>query len=134
MFGHIMLGTNDLDTSMVFYDETMPVLGYTRVETGDGYAQYGRPEDVGTGLNCLFVGRPLDRKPASPGNGVNIALLAQTRQQVIDFHRIVQKGIHELWDAFCIGWLACAQGCHLIAASQTMVCSILLLRPDVKLQ
>ena len=88
MFGHVMLGTNDLDTSMVFYDETMPVLGYTRVETGDGYAQYGRPEDVGTGLNCLFVGRPLDQKPASPGNGVNIALLAQTRQQVIDFHRI----------------------------------------------
>ena len=87
MFGHVMLGTNDLDTSMVFYDETMPVLGYTRVETGDGYAQYGRPEDVGTGLNCLFVGRPLDRKPASPGNGVNIALLAQTRQQVIDFHK-----------------------------------------------
>ena len=88
MFGHVMLGTNDLDTSMVFYDETMPVLGYTRVETGDGYAQYGRPEDVGTGLNCLFVGLPLDRKPASPGNGVNIALLAQTRQQMIDFHKI----------------------------------------------
>ena len=88
MYSHVMLGTNNLSESIAFYDLVMPVLGYTRQDTGDTYAGYGKKEDIGTGVNCLWIGNPLDGQPATPGNGVNIALLAETRKQVDEFHTL----------------------------------------------
>lgn len=88
MFSHVMLGTNNLSESIAFYDQVMPVLGYTRQDTGDTYAGYGKKEDIGAGVNCLWIGNPLDGQPATPGNGVNIALLAKTREQVDEFHAL----------------------------------------------
>lgn len=85
MFSHVMLGTNDLDASIKFYDGVMSVLGYAREDTGDSYAGYGKKQDIGSGVNCLWIGKPLNGAPASPGNGVNTALLAQSRLQVDDF-------------------------------------------------
>ena len=86
MFSHIMLGTNNLAESIAFYDQVMPVLGYAREDTGEDYAGYGTRETIGSGVNCLWIGQPLDGEPANPGNGVNVALLAETRQQVRAFH------------------------------------------------
>ena len=88
MFSHVMLGTNNLSESITFYDQVMPVLGYTRQDTGDTYAGYGKKDDIGTGVNCLWIGNPLDGQPATPGNGVNIALLSNTRKQVDEFHAL----------------------------------------------
>ena len=88
MFSHIMLGTHDLKQAIAFYDAVMATLGYSRQDTGETYDGYGRPEDIGSVVNCLFVGYPLDGKAAKPGNGVNVALLAQTRAQVARFHEI----------------------------------------------
>ena len=88
MFSHVMLGTNNLSKSITFYDQVMPVLGYTRQDTGDTYAGYGKKEDIGTGVNCLWIGNPLDGQPATPGNGVNIALLAKAREKVDEFHAL----------------------------------------------
>jgi len=88
MFSHICLGTNNLSESMAFYDQVMPVLGVSRQDTGDTYAGYGNQEDIGSGVNCLFIGNTFNGEPATAGNGVNIALLAQTRKQVDKFHQI----------------------------------------------
>ena len=88
MFSHVMLGTNNLSESIEFYDRVMPVLGYARECTGDTFAGYGKKENIGTGANCLWIGNPLNGKPASSGNGVNIALLAATRDQVNKFYAI----------------------------------------------
>jgi catechol 2,3-dioxygenase-like lactoylglutathione lyase family enzyme len=88
MFSHVMLGTNNLTESIGFYDRVMPILGYARESTGDAFAGYGRKEDIGTGANCLWIGNPFNGDPASPGNGVNIALLATTRDQVNKFYAI----------------------------------------------
>ena len=88
MFSHICLGTNNLSESMAFYDQVMPVLGVSRQDTGDTYAGYGNQEDIGSGVNCLFIGNTFNGEPATVGNGVNIALLAQTRKQVVKFHQI----------------------------------------------
>jgi catechol 2,3-dioxygenase-like lactoylglutathione lyase family enzyme len=88
MFSHICLGTNNLSESMAFYDQVMPVLGVSRQDTGDTYAGYGNQEDIGSGVNCLFIGNTFNGEPATAGNGVNIALLAQTREQVVKFHQI----------------------------------------------
>ena len=88
MFSHICLGTNNLAESMAFYDQVMPVLGVSRQDTSDTYAGYGSQEDIGSGVNCLFIGNTFNGEPATAGNGVNIALLAQTREQVDKFHQI----------------------------------------------
>lgn len=88
MFSHICLGTNNLAESIAFYDQVMPVLGVSRQDTGDTYAGYGKQEDIGSGVNCLFIGNAYNGEPATAGNGVNIALLAQTREQVVKFHQL----------------------------------------------
>ena len=88
MFSHIYLGTNNLAESIAFYDQVMPVLGVSRQDTGDTYAGYGNQEDIGSGVNCLFIGNAYNGEPATAGNGVNIALLAQTREQVVKFHQL----------------------------------------------
>lgn len=88
MYSHMVLGTNDLAESTAFYDRVMPVLGLSRQDTGETYAGYGRPEDIGSGINCLFIGKPLNGEVASAGNGVNLALLATSRDQVDRFYAL----------------------------------------------
>lgn len=86
MFSHIMLGTNDLVASERFYDAVMPTLGCACHDAGDSYAGYGLQEDMGSGQNCLWLGLPADGKAATCGNGTNVALLAETREQVDRFY------------------------------------------------
>ena len=85
MFSHIMLGTNDLVSSRRFYDAVMPTLGYACEDAGDSYAGYGLKEHIGSGQNCLWLGLPADGEAATSGNGTNVALLAQSREQSIVF-------------------------------------------------
>lgn len=91
MFSHIMLGTNDLAESIAFYDQVMPTLGFAREDTGDTYAGFGKKEDIGSGKNCLWIGKAINGEPASPGNGVNVAFLAESRAQVDEFHSVAMK-------------------------------------------
>ena len=86
MFSHIVLGTNDLDAAIAFYDQVMATVGYARLDTGDTYAGYGKAADIGSGQNCLWINMTLDGEPATSGNGTNIALLAEDRQSVNAFH------------------------------------------------
>ena len=88
MFSHIMLGTNNLTESIAFYDQVMPILDYSRESTGEAFAGYGCKSDIASGINCLWIGSPFNGEPASPGNGVNVALLAATRDQVNKFHEV----------------------------------------------
>ena len=55
MFSHICLGTNNLSESIKFYDQVMSTLNIHK-ETGETYACYGDIKDVGSGINCLFIG------------------------------------------------------------------------------
>ncbi len=90
------MGTNNLAESIAFYDQVMPVLGVSRQDTGDTYAGYGAEEDIGSGVNCLFISNTYNGEPATSGNGVNIALLAQTREQVVKFHQLaLENGGHD---------------------------------------
>ena len=51
----------------------------------------GLQEDIGSGINCLFIGNSFNGEPAIAGNGVNIALLAQTREQVVRFYALARE-------------------------------------------
>jgi len=87
MFSHIMLGVNDIERAIEFYDKVMSILGYKRQSSGETFAGYGAKEDIGTGINCLWIGQPFNGAPASSGNGTNIAFLARERSIVDLFHK-----------------------------------------------
>ena len=78
MIGYIMLGTNDLERSMAFYDALLGEMGATRRNTADRYAAWS----FGDGRTVLSVTLPLDREAASAGNGSMVALGVRTPQQV----------------------------------------------------
>jgi catechol 2,3-dioxygenase-like lactoylglutathione lyase family enzyme len=80
MIHHVSLGSNDLVRARQFYDAVMPILGLRLLKSGDGAAHYGVGEII------FSLQRPLNRKPASAGNGVHIAFPARTRAMVDDFY------------------------------------------------
>ena len=98
MFSHIMLGTNDLVASRRFYDAVMPTLGYACEDAGDSYAGYGLKVHIGSGQNCLWLGLPADGEAATSGNGTNVALLAQSREQVDNYSAALPQALDEVRD------------------------------------
>lgn len=85
MFSHVTLGTDDIQRAVAFYDPLLALLGLTRQETdmGRGYAGYAAAPEV---TPQFWMTRPLDRRPASVGNGVTIAFEAPDRATVDRFH------------------------------------------------
>ena len=78
MFSHVTAGSNDMAKSKAFYDGVTKPLGLVlHMEFPDGMG-YG-PKD---GRPQLWIVRPLDRQPASVGNGITIGLEADTRSAV----------------------------------------------------
>lgn len=84
MLLYVTVGTNDLEQAGRFYDAILPVLGYQRRKTAVDEIGYAAEGDV----RCRFwVVMPFDRKPATFGNGVTIALEAPDRAGVDAFHK-----------------------------------------------
>jgi catechol 2,3-dioxygenase-like lactoylglutathione lyase family enzyme len=81
MIGYIVLGTNDLDRALGFYDTLLAQIGGKRLMTmpdGRGFTLYGAGRDK----PMLAVTRPYDGAAASAGNGTMVALAAADRAQV----------------------------------------------------
>lgn len=89
MFSHIMVGANDLATSMKFYDAILGTLG---VSPGNldpkGRAVYA------TKAGVLMITKPINGQPASGANGGTIGFLASSKEQVDAWHAagIAAKG------------------------------------------
>ena len=87
MFSHVTVGTNDIAKAKAFYDAVLGPLGLeARISfpTGVGYgAKGGRPQ--------LWIVMPLDKKPASVGNGITIGLDAADRPSVDAAHAAAMK-------------------------------------------
>jgi catechol 2,3-dioxygenase-like lactoylglutathione lyase family enzyme len=84
MFSHIVIGARDLDEAKRFYDAVLAPLGVTLFsdDRDSGWISY-RADGARPGLDIC---RPLDGKPASVGNGVNVGLLAPSREVVRAAH------------------------------------------------
>lgn len=83
MLLYTTVGTNDLERAGRFYDAVLPLIGYRRQKQAPGEIGYAADEDV----RCRFwVVEPLNREPATFGNGVTIALDTPTRASVDAFH------------------------------------------------
>jgi predicted lactoylglutathione lyase len=83
MIGYVTLGTNDLARAGQFYDALLGTLGATRTMATDRFIAWA----VGDGTSALCVIKPFDRKPATVGNGVMVALAMSSRAQVDGFHQ-----------------------------------------------
>jgi catechol 2,3-dioxygenase-like lactoylglutathione lyase family enzyme len=78
MFSHVTIGTNDIAKAKSFYDALLKPLGLVRRADTPDAASYGQPE----GPTPLWVVRPLDKQPATAGNGITIGLEASDRPAV----------------------------------------------------
>ena len=77
-----MLGTNDLDRAIVFYDGLLAEIGAKRfVETDRGVSWM-----FGSGSTSLAVTKPFDGEPSTAGNGVMVALGVENRDLVSALH------------------------------------------------
>jgi lactoylglutathione lyase len=84
MFPHIVVGGRDLDEAKRFYDAVLAPLGITlfRDERAIGWLVYRK----GSERPSFEICRPIDGKPATYGNGVNIGFLAPDRAAVRAAH------------------------------------------------
>jgi catechol 2,3-dioxygenase-like lactoylglutathione lyase family enzyme len=78
MFSHVTIGSNDIAKAKSFYDALLKPLGLVRRVDDPDAASYGQPE----GPTPLWVVRPLDKQPATAGNGITIGLEAADRPAV----------------------------------------------------
>ena len=85
MIAYVMVGTNDLERAVKFYDLLMPKMNMVRVETDKDFAAYApksKPENIE-----FYVTKPFDGNRANSGNGTMIALAVETSQIVDDCHK-----------------------------------------------
>ena len=80
VMSHVSLGTNDYPRAKAFYDQVLATLQIRCVMDFPGGAGYGRkfPE--------FWIQVPHDGKAANVGNGVHIAFLANSKEEVDAFH------------------------------------------------
>lgn len=80
VLSHVSLGTNDYPTAKVFYDAVLATLQIRCVMDFPGGAGYGRkfPE--------FWIQAPHDGGKANVGNGVHVAFLANSVEEVKAFH------------------------------------------------
>jgi catechol 2,3-dioxygenase-like lactoylglutathione lyase family enzyme len=83
MIGYVTLGTNDLKRAAAFYDALLAEVGGKRMMENDQFIAWSvRPDAPGLGVT-----KPFDKKPATVGNGVMVALEAKNAAQVDALHR-----------------------------------------------
>ena len=83
MIGYTTLGTNDIARAGRFYDTLLAELGGKRAMENESFIAWGGSP----GGAMLAVIKPFDKKPATVGNGVMVALLASSKAQVDAIHR-----------------------------------------------
>ena len=89
MIGYVMVGTNNLDKAIIFYDEVLKIINLTRKDTDDVCAGY--TQNNGDGSIEFYVTKPANKKTATFGNGTQVSFLVSSREIVDKFHDIALK-------------------------------------------
>ena len=89
MIGYVMVGTNNLDKAIIFYDEVLKIINLTRKDTNDVCAGY--TQNNGDGSIEFYVTKPANKKTATFGNGTQVSFLVSSREIVDKFHEIALK-------------------------------------------
>ncbi len=82
MVGYVTLGTNDIGRAARFYDALLELVGAKRLMDIETFILWG------TSLTepCLAITKPFDGNSATVGNGVMVALQAESRDVVDALH------------------------------------------------
>ncbi|MEH6544404.1 MAG: VOC family protein [Porticoccaceae bacterium] len=78
MLSYVTLGTNDLQRAGKFYDELLSVVGGKRAWESDRFIGWAGP----TGGTMMMLMKPFNEQPSTSGNGVMMALAAESPEQV----------------------------------------------------
>ena len=81
-----MVGTNDLDQSIKFYDELLEVLDLERIERDNVCAGYSQRNN--NGKIEFYVTKPFNKEKATAGNGSQISFQTTSRELVDKFHDV----------------------------------------------
>jgi catechol 2,3-dioxygenase-like lactoylglutathione lyase family enzyme len=89
MIGYVTLGTNDIQRAAAFYDALLGEVGAKRLMEYDGFIMWS----VKPGTPGLCVIKPYDKKHATIGNGMMVALAAGSKDQVDKlYHKAIALG------------------------------------------
>ena len=89
MIGYVMVGTNNLDKAIIFYDEVLKIINLARKDTDDVCAGY--TQNNGDGSIEFYVTKPANKKTATFGNGTQVSFLVSSREIVDKFHEIALR-------------------------------------------
>ena len=84
MIGFVMVGTNNLDKAVNFYDILLDAIELKRVVANEKYAGYAskeKPEQVE-----FYVTNPVNKDKATFGNGTQISFLVNSKDLVNNFY------------------------------------------------
>jgi len=83
MIGYVTIGTNNLARAATFYDALLGEIGAKRMMENEQFVAWSvKPDQPGLGVT-----KPFDKKPASVGNGVMVALMVDSTAKVDALHR-----------------------------------------------
>ena len=86
MIGFVMVGTNDLNKAINFYDVLLEVIDLKRAVTNEKYAGYSlkeNSEDIE-----FYVTNPANKEKATFGNGTQISFLVKSKETVDKFYNL----------------------------------------------
>ena len=84
MIGFVMVGTNNLNKAINFYDKLLNTIDLQRVVKNEKYAGYAlkdKPDDVE-----FYVTNPVNKEKATFGNGTQISFLVNSKDLVNKFY------------------------------------------------
>jgi predicted lactoylglutathione lyase len=86
MIGYVTLGTNDFKRAATFYDQLLGEVGAKRTMDFGTFVVWGTKGNAAS----LALTMPYDKKPATVGNGVMVAINAGSKENV---DKLYQKAI-----------------------------------------
>ena len=89
MIGFVMVGTNNLDKAIKFYDTLLNTIELQRVVTNIKYAGFAskeKPAEVE-----FYVTNPVNNEKANFGNGTQISFLVNSKDLVNNFYNTAIK-------------------------------------------
>ena len=84
MIGFVMVGTNNLDKAIKFYDTLLNTIELKRVVTNEKYAGFAS-KDKPTEVE-FYVTNPVNNEKANFGNGTQISFLVNSKDLVNYFY------------------------------------------------
>jgi predicted lactoylglutathione lyase len=83
MIGYVTLGTNDFERAASFYDALLGEIGAKRAMEMDTFIAWATAPNT----PMIAIIKPFDKKPATVGNGVMVAILVDSKEKVQALHK-----------------------------------------------